>query len=73
MFNLTLDISKRIVNILKAHGIDAHLTRESDKFVELSTRTSWTNKQGAAGLNALHGRFNLLQTASVFSLYNMCG
>lgn len=52
--DLTLDISKRIANILKAHGIDARLTRDSDKTMSLSDRTKCANQQGAAGLVSVH-------------------
>lgn len=54
--DLTLDISKRIADILQEQYSDIKpmLTRDSDKSMTLSERTSWANKQGAAGLLSVH-------------------
>ncbi|TMV43150.1 N-acetylmuramoyl-L-alanine amidase [Paenibacillus mesophilus] len=54
--DLTLDISKRIAEILQSQYSDIKpmLTRDTDKSMTLSERTSWANKQGAVGLVSVH-------------------
>jgi N-acetylmuramoyl-L-alanine amidase len=42
---LTLDIAKRLADQLRASGLAAELTRQSDRFVPLSERTSFANAQ----------------------------
>ena len=42
--DLNLKVAKKLANILKAHGLDVTLTRESDSFVSLRRRADLSNR-----------------------------
>lgn len=52
--DVTLDIGLKVRDALKAKGIDVVMTRETDKFVSLQDRVTFTNKQLADLFVSIH-------------------
>lgn len=73
--NITLSVSKYLEEFLneKLKGVNIKLTRNSDKFLELATRTGIANKMLKANHNGLfisvHVNASIIQNASGFETY----
>lgn len=55
---LVLDVSLRLAELLRARGLRVLLTRESDAFVPLETRTSAANDAGADLFVSIHANWS---------------
>lgn len=67
--DITLDIAKRLKNVLVSKGIDAVLTRSSDKFVSLNRRAQIANKAGADLFVSIHINSNRSKQPYGFESY----
>lgn len=53
-----LDVAQRVQGILEAEGLSVALTREDDRFVELSARAAFANSMGAELYVSVHSNSN---------------
>ena len=67
--DVNLDIAKRLSNLLKVEGVQAVLTRSSDKFIPLSSRVSIANKSGADLFISVHSNAARSRSLNGFEVY----
>jgi len=67
--DVTLDIAKRLKNLLRAQGIEVVMTRSTDRFVELSSRVDIANSCGADLFLSIHANANRVRSLSGFEIY----
>lgn len=67
--DVTLDIAKRLANLLREDGFEVVLTRSSDRFVSLPERVSRTNRSNADLFISIHVNANRVRSLSGFEVY----
>ncbi len=67
--DINLDIAKRLSNLLKAEGVQAVLTRSTDKFIPLSSRVSIANRSGADLFISIHANAARSRAVCGFEVY----
>lgn len=67
--DVNLDIAKRLSSLLRAEGVQAVLTRSTDKFISLSTRVSIANRSGADLFISIHSNAARSRSLSGFEVY----
>ena len=67
--DLTLEISKRLKNILEEHGIKVIMTREDDTFIPLPRRTQIANQSGADLFVSIHINASRARSMNGFECY----
>lgn len=68
--NITLTISKKIRDILKRHNIEVIMSRENDKTLNLSERTTKANNSGCNILVSIHCNSFSNSNAKGFEIYH---
>ncbi len=66
---VTLDIAKRIENILRAEGIQVVMTRSTDKFIPLARRVEIANDAKADLFLSIHANANRVRSLNGFEIY----
>ncbi len=66
---INLDIARKLSNLLTSEGIDVVMTRNSDRFVPLSTRVAIANKSRADLFVSIHANANRVRSLSGFEIY----
>jgi N-acetylmuramoyl-L-alanine amidase len=66
---ITLDISRRLSNLLKEDGVEVVMTRTSDRFVSLPQRVSVANNAGADFFISVHANANRVRSLYGFEVY----
>ncbi|MFT5353495.1 MAG: N-acetylmuramoyl-L-alanine amidase [Polyangiales bacterium] len=56
--DVVLDVSLRAATLLRNAGLTVHLTRSDDRFIELSSRSSFANSRGASRFVSVHANAN---------------
>ncbi|MDP2946364.1 MAG: N-acetylmuramoyl-L-alanine amidase, partial [bacterium] len=67
--DVNLDIARRLSALLKEEGVEAVLSRSSDRFIPLSTRVNIANKSGADLFISIHSNANRSRSLSGFEVY----
>jgi len=67
--DITLDIAKRLSNLLRSDGIDVVMTRSADTFIPLSSRVDRANKSQADLFLSIHANANRVKSLSGFEVY----
>lgn len=67
--DITLDIAKRLKNLLESKGIDVVLTRSTDKFIPLNRRAQIANKSNADLFISIHVNSNRSRQPYGFETY----
>ncbi|MDD5156330.1 MAG: N-acetylmuramoyl-L-alanine amidase [Candidatus Omnitrophica bacterium] len=71
--NVTLDIAKRLYNLLRSAGYNVVMTRSADVFVPLARRVDMTNDSGADLFISIHANANRVRSLSGFEVYYISG
>ncbi len=67
--DITLDIAKRLSNLLKSEGLSVVMTRSTDRFIPLSSRVDIANRSGADLFLSIHANANRVKSLSGFEVY----
>lgn len=67
--NITLDIARRVGNLLKANGLEVVYSREKDQSIALSKRTMLANKAKADLFVSIHVNAHASENISGFETY----
>ncbi len=67
--DITLDIAKRLSNLLKSEGFSVVMTRSTDRFVPLPSRVDIANRSGADLFLSIHANANRVKSLSGFEAY----
>jgi N-acetylmuramoyl-L-alanine amidase len=67
--NVTLDIAKRLVRLLKNDGFVVEMTRSTDRFVTLESRVSAANRFNADLFISVHANANPVRSLKGFEVY----
>lgn len=69
--NIVLDVARRVKTALEQEGIDVLMTRNSDVFVPLATRTSTANRSNADFFVSIHANASKTRWAKGFEVYTL--
>jgi len=67
--DVTLDISKRLVSLLRANGFEVTMTRSSDRFIPLQGRVDLVNASGADLFICIHANASRTRSLNGFEVY----
>lgn len=67
--DVTLDVAKRLVKLLKTAGIEVILTRTTDRFVALSDRVNIAENSHAELFISIHANANRVRSLNGFEVY----
>lgn len=66
---VTLDLAKRLGNLLRAEGFDVVMTRSTDTFIPLERRVEIANSSGADLFLSIHANANRVRGLNGFEVY----
>ena len=66
---VTLDIARRLADLLGSEGVEASLVRSSDRFVTLDGRVTAANRQGNSIFISIHANANPSKNMKGFEVY----
>ncbi len=67
--DVTLDIAKRLANLLRSEGIEVVMTRAADKYISLESRVGIANNSGADLFLSVHANANRVRSLKGFEIY----
>lgn len=67
--DITLDVSKRVRDVLEEQGIDVIMTRDSDRFISLGRRSEVANASGADLFISIHVNSSRARRIQGFEVY----